>query len=285
MNSKLTKAKHDLAICLAPGLFRSLKRGDYKKLKLDVTYNFGKNELIEFSGPEPLGAEDLRILQGLAAMATPLDRGIILRANTQNEIGQKLRELMELKWQSVHEDALVVHGSLYELCKTIGLSISGSNYKFLRKTIERLWKVCVIAQSGSIRRGFHLLSFYGSDSNEDKIYVALNWRITEAILGNSSYAPIDMDEVRKLKSSYTRILHQRLSAIVPPGGHRFFKPETLASYIWPDPASDSTQRKRMPSLKKALAEIASTGGWKIEGSYSIKRIGKKRYKINEGVKK
>lgn len=60
----LTHARHDPAHCLAPGLFRSLKRGDRKKLKLDVTYPYGEGEQIEFSGPEPLGADDLRILQG-----------------------------------------------------------------------------------------------------------------------------------------------------------------------------------------------------------------------------
>ncbi|MET3109463.1 hypothetical protein AAKU58_004320 [Oxalobacteraceae bacterium GrIS 1.18] len=37
----LTHARHDPAHCLAPGLFRSLKRGDRKKLKLDVTYPYG----------------------------------------------------------------------------------------------------------------------------------------------------------------------------------------------------------------------------------------------------
>ncbi|WP_268915743.1 replication protein C, IncQ-type, partial [Aeromonas caviae] len=33
--------RHDPAHCLAPGLFRSLKRGERKRLKLDVTYTHG----------------------------------------------------------------------------------------------------------------------------------------------------------------------------------------------------------------------------------------------------
>ena len=53
----LTHARHDPAHCLAPGLFRSLKRGERKRGKLDVVYDYGDGKRIEFSGPEPLGAD------------------------------------------------------------------------------------------------------------------------------------------------------------------------------------------------------------------------------------
>ncbi|MCI4078495.1 replication protein C, partial [Klebsiella pneumoniae] len=49
----LTHARHDPAHCLAPGLFRSLKRGERKRGKLDVVYDYGDGKRIEFSGPEP----------------------------------------------------------------------------------------------------------------------------------------------------------------------------------------------------------------------------------------
>ncbi|WP_268915886.1 replication protein C, IncQ-type, partial [Aeromonas caviae] len=38
------------------GQFRSLKRGERKRGKLDVVYDYGDGKRIEFSGPEPLGA-------------------------------------------------------------------------------------------------------------------------------------------------------------------------------------------------------------------------------------
>ncbi|GHL51109.1 hypothetical protein ECZU29_59590 [Escherichia coli] len=41
-----------------------------------MTYDYGDGKRIEFSGPEPLGADDLRILQGLVAMAGP--NGLVL---------------------------------------------------------------------------------------------------------------------------------------------------------------------------------------------------------------
>ena len=37
----LSHVRHDPAHCLAPGLFRALKRGERKRSKLDVTYDYG----------------------------------------------------------------------------------------------------------------------------------------------------------------------------------------------------------------------------------------------------
>lgn len=54
MAFELTHARHDPIHCLAPGLFRSLKRGERKKLKLDVTYRYGAAEQVRFVGFEPL---------------------------------------------------------------------------------------------------------------------------------------------------------------------------------------------------------------------------------------
>ena len=56
MPYNLTHVRHDSAICLVPGLFRTVKRGDYKKKKLHLVYEFGPKEKIEFLGFEPLGS-------------------------------------------------------------------------------------------------------------------------------------------------------------------------------------------------------------------------------------
>ncbi|EFI8462654.1 hypothetical protein A9Y62_005642 [Escherichia coli] len=44
----LSHVRHDPAHCLAPGLFRALKRGERKRSKLDVTYDYGDGKRIEF---------------------------------------------------------------------------------------------------------------------------------------------------------------------------------------------------------------------------------------------
>ncbi|PYA98882.1 replication protein C, IncQ-type, partial [Serratia marcescens] len=43
----LSHVRHDPAHCLAPGLFRALKRGERKRSKLDVTYDYGDGKRIE----------------------------------------------------------------------------------------------------------------------------------------------------------------------------------------------------------------------------------------------
>ncbi|MDF4280622.1 replication protein C, IncQ-type, partial [Vibrio parahaemolyticus] len=111
----LSHVRHDPAHCLAPGLFRALKRGERKRGKLDVTYDYGDGKRIEFSGPEPLGADDLRILQGLVAMAGP--NGLVLGPEPKTEGGRQLRLFLEPKWEAVTADAMVVKGSYRALAQ------------------------------------------------------------------------------------------------------------------------------------------------------------------------
>lgn len=106
----LTHARHDPMHCLVPGLFRSLKRGERKKLKLDVTYHYAENEQARFVGFEPLGADDMRLLQGLVALGGP--KGIILTSEPTADLPKQLRLFLEPKFDAVGQDALVVreHG-------------------------------------------------------------------------------------------------------------------------------------------------------------------------------
>lgn len=278
IGTKTTHARHDSAHCLAPGLFRSLKKGDRIKHKLHVVYKFGKNELIEFKGPEPLGAEDLVVFQGLVAMAGA-DKKVLTPKHTSPK-ALALRERLELKWDAVDANTLIVNSSFRKLAREIGYDPdSGGDMKTILKCLERIWTVSIIVQSGSVRLGYRMLSFYGSDSKTGKLAVALNCRVAVAIFGNMPYSRIDMDEVRKLKSDPARILHQRLCAIISAGNTRKILPDTLISYIWPNEANASTQRWRKMTLKKALAEIAATGSWNIKDGYQITRKGEFKKKI------
>lgn len=278
IGTKTTHARHDAAHCLAPGLFRSLKKGDRIKQKLHVVYNFGPKELIEFKGPEPLGAEDLAVFQGLVAMAGADKKVLTPKHNSPRAMA--LRERLELKWDAIDANTLVVNSSFRKLAREIGYDPdSGGDMKTIAKCIERLWTVSIIVQSGNIRLGYRMLSSYGSDSKSGKLLVALNCRVAIAIIGNMPYTRVDMDDVRKLKSDPARILHQRLCAIISAGNTRKILSETLISYIWPDPATGSTLRMRRLVLKKALAEIAATGSWNIKDGYQITRKGEFKKKI------
>ena len=267
----LTHARHDPAHCLAPGLFRSLKRGDRKKLKLDVTYHYGHSQQARFIGFEPLGADDMRLLQGLVALGGP--KGVILTPRPTADIPKQLRLFLEPKFDAAEQDALVVRESMSRLLAEIGLTDGGDNIKAVRASLLRMSNVTVVVKRDIQQISFHLLSF-AFDEHDERLFVALNPRIAEAILGDRPHTRIEMSEVRALRTDPARLMHQRLCGWIDPGKSGRAEIDTLCSYVWPDKASDATKRQRQVTARKALAELA-TLNWSIEeyaiGKYEISR--------------
>lgn len=248
----LDHIRHEPGHVLAPGLFRSLKKGDYKRLKLDVFYEFGKGERLEFKGAEPLGAPELRVLQGLIAMAGP--SGLLLSSDPKTESGQQIRLLLETKFDAIHADALVAKGSFRGLARTIGYA-DVENTKGMQESIERLWGVSVIAQKNGRRMGFRLLASYDSEEGEGRLHVALNPRIAQAIMGGEQHCRISLKEVRALRTDPARLIHQRLCGWIDAGKSGKVTIETLAGYVWVGEASPSAVRQRRVSIRKSLSEL------------------------------
>jgi hypothetical protein len=283
MPYKLTHVRHDSAICLVPGLFRTVKRGDYKKKKLHLVYEFGTKEKIEFLGFEPLGSEDLLVLQGLIAMAGK--NKTVIASDAKGKRGLQLRSEMELKGSALDALLSIIQCSFYDLAKEIGKNTnSGSVLKSIKASIKRLWAVSIVVTSHDNWSGFRILSGIKVNDKTNQLWVALNPRVTEAIFGHRPHTRINMEEIRKLNTGPARILHQRLCAIISQGETRKILPETLVSYIWPEPAVGSTLRMRRQKLKKALTEIADTGSWSIKEGYQITRVGEFKKKVIKKVK-
>jgi len=271
MSYDLTHARHDPAHCLTPGLFRSLKRGERKKLKLDVTYKYGDDSL-RFTGFEPLDGGDLRLLQGLVAMSGPA--GIILSPEPKTEIGQQLRLLLDPQFDAAKKDARVVKSTIGKLLTETGMTDSGDNIKGIIASLHRMANVTVVAHKGSRQSVFHLLS-YAFDSDDGKLLVALNPRVTEAVLGERSFTHIPMTEVRAIKSDPARLIHQRLCGWINPGKTKPVEIDTLCGYVWPDETTNpNTLKARHQGARKAVAELAPLG-WMVEeyarGKFNIGR--------------
>jgi hypothetical protein len=280
MKFELTHARHDPAHCLAPGLFRSLKRGDRKRQKLDLTYTYGKDS-IRFWGPEPLGADDMRVLQGLVTMAAIGDgEKIFLKQEPKTKAGEQLRLWLDLKWDAVEKDALVAKGSFRSLAREMGYADDdgGAQFKQIRKSIERLWAVSIIVERDGKRQGFRILSEYASNEKEGKIFVALNPRLAEAIMGEHPHVRINMHEVRALQTDPARLIHQRLCAWIDPGKSGRIELNTLCDYVWPDEAKNpNTIKTRRQIARKSLVELSALEGWAVDeyarGKYQIARAG------------
>lgn len=265
-----THARHDPAHCLVPGLFRSLKRGERKNNKLDVTYTFG-DESLRFVGFEPLGADDMRFLQGIVALSGP--EGVLLTPEPSTEIGKQLRLLLDPKFEAIEQNALVVRESMYRLFSEVGMKNTGENIKALKASLLRMSNITILVQKGSKQAAFHLMA-YAFDEESGKLWVALNPRIAEAVLGKRPYVRIELAEVRALKTDPARLIHQRLCAWIDPGKVGRVEIDTLCGYVWPDAASHEAIKKRRQTVRKALAELAALG-WGVaeyaRGKWEIKR--------------
>lgn len=268
----LTHARHEPIHCLAPGLFRSIESRERKSGKLSILYKLGVRKQIEFSGPEPLGANDLRVLQGLVAMSGPYGKQLLPEPSAEAAV--YLREKMEAKWDAVQDVALMIRGSYSTLAKEIGVKEGGKQYNLIRASIERLWKVSIIFQDGNVRLGFRLLSHYASDDASGQLCVGLNPLIARAVADNGQHVRIEMSEVRQIKGDVTRLIHQRLCGWINHGKSGNVAIDTLCGYVWPDEANKDAMRKRRERVRSALLEMEMLG-WHIKeyarGRYTVGR--------------
>lgn len=267
----LTHARHDPAHCLVPGLFRSLMRGEREREKLDVTYTFGQGESLRFICFEPLGADDMRLLQGIVALGGP--KGLILEPEPDTENGRQLRLLLDAKLEAAAKDAMVVKERTTRLLSEVGMSDGGKNIKALKASLIRMSNVSVIVTNGNQQASFHLMS-HAIDGDDGRIMVALNPRITEAILGQRQHARINLKEVRALQSDPARLIHQRLCGWLDQGKSARTEIDTLCGYVWPNKVNDNAMKRRRGIAKKALTELQAIG-WTIDeyarGKWLIKR--------------
>lgn len=259
-----THARHDATTCLAPGLFRALKRG--ARGKLDVTYTFNANRSVRFRGPDALGADDLRVLQFLVSVSGPRARGSVIGVEPKSEVGAALRRALELKGDAASGMLVEIRTSRREVLRELGVAWNSAQGQAVADSIARLAAVTLQVRSGDIEvsSGKGLLSFE-IDHATGQIAVALNFMLSAAVLGDTAqYVRIEMDEVRELKSDAARLVHQRLCAWINPGTNRYVKLETLVSYAYPERAAASaTQRSRKAAIRGALKELEGIG-WGVE---------------------
>ncbi len=265
-------AKHDPAHCAIAGMFRALRRGDRKNKKLEIRVEYGK-AWVEVSNAEPLGADDLHILQGLVAMAAPLNGEATMLQDAPKTPDQIfLRNSIGLEGGPA--PIMVVTGTLYQLNKEIALGNSTSSYRKIRTCLERLWKTSIILEENGKRLCFRLLSHCGTTNKG--FAVALNPMITGAVLGKSinlsgSHTRIEMHEVRTIKHEATRLIHQFLCAVISPGETKTLTRETLRKRIWPDtPGKANLLHQHHYRLREAIEKLAPLG-WRFVPTASCRK--------------
>jgi hypothetical protein len=279
--------QHDPMVCLVNGLFRSTKDGERNILKIDAMFGDAK---LEIRGAESLGADDLRVLQGLVAMAG-LTSGVLDTA-PRHPVAKALRAGLQLTDDATTRDAIVVFGSYYRLAFEIGYKCSGGKISSgvlddLRCCIERLWRTTIIierkVEGRRQRLGFNLLSSYAGEETANRrgrLRVALNPQITAAIMGRGRWSYLDMTEVRTIKREATRILHHHLCGLIDPGQTKRVGMDTMIGYVNPVAASGSTLRMRRSTIRAALTELRGmewTADEYAAGRFSVSRPPRSAY--------
>jgi hypothetical protein len=260
---RLTHARHCPTHCLLPGLFRSVPKKERQK-GLELKYQFTGGTRVEVKIFEALGADDMRILQGLIAMAAIQGEGKKMEPlppAPESPDMINLRNMLDTRGDAKGMPGCTVRCSYFQLAKEIGYANPRDSER-IRACIERLYLVTFFIQEGPHRMGFRLLSTVASDSHG--IAVALNPRIAGAIMGGK-HVRILMDEVRKLKSDPARLIHQRLCGWIDPGRHGTVGVDKLAAYVWPDTegVSPITIRRRLCDIRK-ICRSFSLPNWRVE---------------------
>jgi hypothetical protein len=244
-------------------------------MPLNITYAVN-HSIFYFTGPQRLGAEDLRVLQGVVALASIQQHAFDPR-NAMSEHGKMLAK--HIKATDDEEGGKLLYCAakitVSRLAAEIGYSEDGGDQRrIIIDALDRMAHVTIVYDDESERYPMYFLGYHFMKSTGE-LLIAVNPQIARAIWRDDGFVHIDMNEIRCLKSAPARILHQRICAIVDPGKDRPFLIDTLAGYVWPEEAkSASTMRTRRSTIRDAITEIGGLEGW------CVNPIGKRKFMIS-----
>jgi len=254
MDTELTHARFHPSYCTAPGLFRSLHKGQRKMEKLDVTYCWGSYKM-HFVGKERLGADDMRLLQVIVALAGPI--GVTLSPDPTKAIPLALRHNLAVD-DGRPLDAIMLSCSASKLLAETGMTDGGGNTNILKASLTRMNSVTVIVTYDGAIASYKMLSHI-FEGGSKQLHIALNPMLADAVDNKPPFTRIELNEVRKLKSDAARLIHQRLCGFVNQGQTQKVGLDRLCSYAWGERANPATERKRRQRIPDAARSLSDCG--------------------------
>lgn len=259
-------ARFDRATVLAQDLFVSLDRqkrsvSDEAEGSAGLRAIFVYQQLdrtVSFEGPDRLGVGDLRVLQGLLAMATAAGVG-------RQEANVAVTRVVEGSWQ--------------ELVRTCGVRTrtpavsgkrvptSGGRSGYLQKSLGRLSSVKVRC-SDRPDEVEQFLTLDPACDTKDGFRVSLSTELLGALgagKNGKQYLKVVMEEARLLELDVARLLHFRLSN-VNEGTVREYTQAEVEAMIWGTEAArtEAIRKNRRQMFKKAIAAVGALPGWRLE---------------------
>ncbi|MGE0106623.1 MAG: replication protein C, IncQ-type [Thiomonas sp.] len=264
-------ARQDMATGLA-GLFRPVIRG--KRAWVEGIHQPWNGGILEFAGPE-LDAGDLLVLLAcqVIALRQHEDGSATKRAGKEAAIVPQTKAQAENK--ALEAPTLGIQTAMAEICRLIGRDPDdGRAHAAIKASLKRLSAIVVEARAGGDWATTQLLAS-PAGNRRGAVTVALNYRLTRALLGEGSYGRIDVQALAALPP-ITQVLAAWLACWRPGYGQcPAIGLDTLCGHVWREPAKGSAQqRDRRRQAKKALAMLPK-GEWLVsiaDGMVSIERI-------------
>jgi hypothetical protein len=268
-NPVTTHSRMDSAHCLA-GIFQRPTTAFKQDDRLDISYRTfhenGDEEIVTFSGKDRLNDEDLKCFLGLVALGGM--QGLLLEKDEPTQSGNQLQ--LDLRGRFLKEmdekKSTIIKSTMDNLLKETGKTDGGKNFDSLRKSLQKMESVSVkkIVISGQTGKPIdfpatRLLS-YGYDGHDQSLFVALNPRITESILGERQYVSHDMPDMRAISNKSTLMIWFKLCGWINFGKTGKVTTDTLIEYVWggkPDKAS--TTRQYRTRTREAIKELENAG--------------------------
>ena len=275
-------AKMHPAPCLAQGLFLIRKNGGREDFPTPVVLaeQTMSSGTYRFIGKEPLGVEDMRVLQGVFMLASRPSETVELEVGAaRTPVGVALSTNLNFSGpENAQRFCKYTHINIAALAEAAGYGKAGGSRTVVESCLERLSRVrvSVTLKDGSVSASALLAHVplpreIASETDRPKdthalvIHPALSTTLLSDLNG-VRHVRLEHAEIAALERSGTaRILHCRLCAIVDPGSSKGFAVRTLLGYAYADSDNKSTERRRVVDIRDAMTALGSLPGWSVVG--------------------
>ncbi len=254
-------ARVDPSHCLTDGLFRPLKRQSFEGLSLSIRYKY-KALTFWWRNYCPLNITDQSVFLAVHRLASEKGRVTRVGPADESETMKEVRDALKLKYDASDLDVLVLETTVNEICKVMGVTDAGNNYKQIKESLIRLSGVSFVIYKGDdVTTLFWQANLFSHIAGIDKrLVIAINPMLSKALAGGQSTF-VDMKEQRELKSEVSKRLHVWLSSWIRHGAENKIQLDLLMPHVWGDECENTKLRLRRMYLREALSEINELSGW------------------------
>ncbi len=249
----------------AKGLFRPLQNGT-RAQGVDATGHYtrsGHQVQCRWRGDQALDITDQLVFFYLCQQAAIVKNAIDINA------GHRQREMVAAalkidRFMAPQDILVVVRVTGADMAKGIGLSSTGTNSKAMLASLARLAGTTmqrdVTGPTGQVLSAQSTL--IGCIERPDHIAVVLNPEASKAAKERTNVAWVNITEQQSLKSKPAMRLNAWLSAWASERTIKSITVDKLMVNIWGDePATASSKKDRMRTLKAAITEVGALPGW------------------------